>query len=341
MTTIFGDRWKIGDCIGEGGQAHAFIVTDIKGDSSVQYVLKRLKNLKRLDRFKREIEAVRNLNHPYILRLIDFDIDAPKPYLVTEYCLGGSLEKAKPIWNNSPIKALELFQQICEGVLVAHSHGIIHRDIKPSNIYLRNLEGPAVIGDFGICYIEQNGERITLTEEAIGPRLFMAPELEGGRVENITPKCDIYSLGKVLYWLLSNGKMLPREKHREVEYDLKGKNDGTLLGWNNIYMEHINRILDVTIVADPEKRRNADNLLILIRKATRLISKEFTPIDKELPRPCTYCGQGVYREIPISSIYSGLHLIDIEKWQVFICNACGHVQFFHIDKSHNIEWWKT
>jgi len=199
MATIFGDRWEIVENIGEGGQAHAFIVRDVKGDGPTVYVLKRLKNLERLERFKREIEAVRNLNHPNIVRLIDFDVDAPKPYLVTEYCSGGSLDKAEPFWKKSPVIALELFQQICEGVGFAHSQGVIHRDIKPSNIYLRNADGPAVIGDFGICYIEQNGERLTLTEEAVGPRIFMAPELEGGRLEDISKKSDTYSLGKVLY----------------------------------------------------------------------------------------------------------------------------------------------
>ncbi len=278
MTNIYGDRWEKQESIGEGGQAQVFLVRDCKGDSSAKYVLKRLKNIERLERFKREIEAVRNLNHTNIVRLIDFDIDGPKPYLVTEYCSGGSLDKAKPYWNTSPVIALELFAQICDGVSFAHAYGIIHRDIKPSNIYLRDEDGPPVIGDFGICYIEDNGERLTLTEEAVGPRIFMAPELEGGRAENITKKCDSYSLGKVLYWLLSGGKMLPREKHREIEYDLKGHNDDSLLGWDNIYMEHINRILDLTIVADPHKRRNVENIKILTRQATRLVRKEYTPI---------------------------------------------------------------
>ena len=256
MATIFGERWEIVGNLGEGGQAHIFIVKDVKGDSTTKYVLKRLKNLGRLERFKREIEAVRNINHPNIVRLIDFDVDASKPYLVTEYCSGSSLDNAEPFWKKSPVIALELFQQICSGVSFAHSQGIIHRDIKPSNIYLREAEGPAVIGDFGICYVEQNGERLTLTEEAVGPRIFMAPELEGGRVENITNKCDVYSLGKVLYWLLSGGVMLPREKHREIEYDLKRQNYDALLGWTNIYMEHVNRVLDLMVIAEPEKRRS-------------------------------------------------------------------------------------
>jgi serine/threonine protein kinase len=65
---------------------------------------------------------------------------------------------------------------------------IIHRDLKPANILLRSSGGPPVVADFGLCYIE-DGERHTLTEEAIGPRLFIAPELEDGRTSDsdITP----------------------------------------------------------------------------------------------------------------------------------------------------------
>jgi serine/threonine protein kinase len=213
-------------------------------------------------------------------------------------------------------------------------------EIKPSNIYLRNEDGPPVIGDFGICYIEDNGERLTLTEEAVGPRIFMAPELEGGRAENITKKCDSYSLGKVLYWLLSGGKMLPRESHREIEYDLKRRNDASPLGWDNIYMEHINRILDLAIVADPHKRRNVEKIRSRTWQAIRLVRKEFTPIDEGIRQPCVYCGVGVYTEIPMSSIYSGMHLMDIEKWRTYVCDSCGHVQLFRIDKDRSQEWWK-
>lgn len=340
MATIFSERWKIESDLQEGGQAHTFIVRDINNDDPTHYVLKRLKNINRLERFAQEIEAVSNLDHPNIVKLIDFDLSAKKPYLVTEYCSGGSLDEADPFWSKSPIKALELFMQICEGIIFAHSHGVIHRDIKPSNIYLRNEKGPAVIGDFGICYIEKNGKRLTLTDEAVGPRIFMAPELEGGRADNITSKSDIYSLGKVLYWLLSDGTMLPREKHREVYYDLKGKNDDTLLGWNNIYLEHINRVLDLMIHPEPEKRRRAANIGMLIRHASTLIQKEYNPIADELRQLCKYCGQGYYIDTPASSFYSGIHFTDIENWRVLTCNYCGHVQLFRKDKSYNQEWWK-
>jgi len=178
MGKIFGDRWEIMKSLPEGGQAHTFIVVDTKGNKEIQYALKRLKNINRIERFKKEIEAIRNIQHENVLRLIDFDLEAEKPYLVTEYCSGKSLSQAEAFWEDSPIEALKLFKQICLGVQISHFNNepIIHRDLKPDNIFLRTKQGPAVVGDFGLCYFE-NGSRITLTEEGVGSRFFMAPEL--------------------------------------------------------------------------------------------------------------------------------------------------------------------
>ncbi len=342
MAQIYGERWKVKESLGEGGQAHTFLVTDENGGDEILYVLKRLKNINRIERFKREIEVVRNLSHANILQLIDFNLSADKPYFVTEFCSGGNLTQTKPFWYNSPVRALELFQQICEGVVYAHHQGIVHRDLKPENIFLRSAEGPAVVGDFGICYVEEDGIRLTLTEEAVGPRLFIAPELEDGRFSEISSKSDIYSLGKILYWLLSGGKVFSREKHRLAEWDLKGKNFDSPLGWNNIYMEHVNRLLDLMIVDDPEKRREAKNILILARRVTKLVEKEFNPIAKDIPQPCKYCGQGIY-ELRANDSMSvrnfGFQSVGNPDWRIYVCNMCGNIQAFRLDMVDRKDWW--
>lgn len=126
MAKKYGERWIVLKSLREGGQAHTFIVADSRGSGDEQYVLKRLKNPNRVSRFKNEIEAIRNLSHDNILRLIDFDLEADKPYLVTEFCKGGSLAETKRFWQNSPVQALRLFQDICAGVSYAHNQGIIH-----------------------------------------------------------------------------------------------------------------------------------------------------------------------------------------------------------------------
>lgn len=73
MGQVYGDRWEVNKSLGEGGQAHTYLVTDTRGDSEILYVLKRLKNIDRIEHFKREIESVQNLSHENIVRLIDFN----------------------------------------------------------------------------------------------------------------------------------------------------------------------------------------------------------------------------------------------------------------------------
>ncbi len=339
---VYGNRWENVGSLGEGGQARTFLVKDLKGSGDARYVLKCLKNNERIGRFKHEVEAVRNLSHENIVRLIDFDLETDKPYLVTEYCEGGSLDKAEPYWKDSPIEALKLFQQICRGVAHAHTNKTIHRDLKPQNIFLRTKAGPAVVGDFGICYLEDDGTRLTITEEAVGPRLYMAPELEDGRVEKVSAKSDSYSLGKLLYWLIS-GKIFSREKHREPSLDLKGQNLDSLLGWDNIYLEHVNRLLDLMITPEPEDRRSVDNILILSKTVMKCVQKEFNPVSIHIRQPCIYCGQGYYKSLAddLDEVRAfGLGPGNGTKWRIFACDQCGHVQMFRLDQAARKEWWK-
>lgn len=343
MGKTYGGRWEIVESLGEGGQAHTFLVKDIRGDGAAHYALKRLKNLDRLDRFKREIEVIRNLSHENIVALVDFDLDADRPYLVTEFCEGGNLSEVEPFWQDSPLTALEIFRQICEGVDYAHSYGVIHRDLKPENIFLKSNLGPAVVGDFGICFLEEDGSRVTLTEEAVGPRLFISPELEDGRINDVTVKSDTYSLGKLLYWLLSGGRTFSREKHRERAYDLRIYDDTSPLGWSNIYMEHVNRLLDRMITNDPEDRREVGAIKILLVRTMKLVEKEFTPIVSDAGKPCTYCGRGIYQlkakdNIEVGNF--GFVPVGAPDWRVMVCSECGHVQSFRVDYAKRQEWWK-
>jgi serine/threonine protein kinase len=340
---VYGERWQIQADLPEGGQAHTYRVVDLKGDSETSYALKRLKNVKnvkRLERFHSEVEALRSLTHPNVIRLIDFDFEAQRPYFVSEFCAGGNLEQNLGRFSQDPIQALDLFIQICDGVAAAHHKGIIHRDLKPTNILLRNSDGPPVVADFGICYIE-GGERHTLTEEAVGPRWFMAPELEDGRASDsdITPASDIYSLGKLLYWLISGGKIFSREKHRERSYNLV-----SLFENKDSALEHVNRILDQMIVSQPDQRfQFAFQVAKSVHKAIRLLKHDYRAVSPDIPQLCTYCGEGVYQIIArggdVSVRNFGLNLVGVSDWRIMVCEQCGHVQLFRIDLAKRKDWW--
>jgi len=120
-------------------------------------------------------------------------------------------------------------------------------------------------------------------------------------------------------------------------------NEDSLLGWNNIYMEHVNRLLDLMIVDDPEKRRGMQNILILLRRTKRLVQREFTPITSDIPQPCLYCGQGTYviRATSNTDVSNfGFRAVGDPNWRVLVCNKCGHVQSFRIDLAEKNDWWK-
>jgi serine/threonine protein kinase len=235
---------------------------------------------------------------------------------------------------------LNLFIEICKGVAAAHDKGIIHRDLKPTNILLRTSEGPPVVADFGICYIE-GGERHTLTEEAVGPRWFMAPELEDGRASDsdISSASDIYSLGKLLYWLISDRKIFSREKHREPQYNLV-----YLYHIQDPALEHVNRILDQMIVYEPDQRfQSIFQVTKSIHTAIRLLTHDYRAVSPDIPQRCTYCGEGVYKVIAkgIDGAVEnfGLRYAGPADWRIMVCDQCGHVQLFRVDLAERKDWW--
>jgi serine/threonine protein kinase len=229
------------------------------------------------------------------------------------------------------IERLRLFASICQGVGHAHENGVIHRDLKPDNIFLRQDRRTPVVGDFGICFIDDDGERVTMIDEAAGPRWFIAPELDDGRAATIKPTSDVYSLGKLLYWIVG-GKKFTREKHREPEYDLtKESQDAAIM--------FIYDILDKTIKLDPSKRlvdahafANEVNLII------RRLLMNAHPINIDAQQHCTYCGIGTYNVLAnkddkkddykdiISRFFGSGHTLP--DWLVFLCDSCGNVQLF-------------
>lgn len=225
-------------------------------------------------------------------------------------------------------EVLHLFQQICSGVAAAHAKGIVHRDLKPDNIFLRS-NGSIAVADFGLCYFLDEDERVTFTEEAVGPRWYMAPELEDGRTEHITPRCDVYSLGKVLYWMLA-GRIFSREKHRDPQYYLAkdSRNSADYL---------VYELLDRTIVAEPSQRiANATELSQEVATLRRRVATGAHAIGKSVPQPCSYCGLGMYRVIAdkersMNVRNFGFELVGNPDWIIMACDYCANIQIFRPD----------
>ena len=141
--------------------------------------------------------------------------------------------------------------------------------------------------------------------------------------------------------MLLTGGIFSREKHREQKWDLRGW-DTTSQRWDNIYMEHINRLLDSIIVVDPEERLSIEEVLSISQDVMRLVKKEFTPIAKDILAPCLFCGQGYYRlkaRDLTGARNFGFNLVGAPDWRIMVCDACGHVQAFRIETAKKREWW--
>lgn len=229
MAKRYGGRWETIADAWLGGQV--FRVRDASGELKEEFALKRVPDIKRRERFKREIEAIKRLTdrdtqavHPNIISLIDHSAledtaDAEKQFLVMPIAQGGDLSGPGrlALYRDSIDSVLQVARQLASALGAAHQAGIIHRDVKPKNILFTGNGHETWLSDFGICLIRE-APRITETPEVMGPRAFMAPELEDGGQLDVTPAADIYSLGKVIYFMLSGGVTVPRERLHEPQF---------------------------------------------------------------------------------------------------------------------------
>lgn len=338
-------KWRILKSLSEGGQAHTFLACEIGDSTRRLHVLKRLKNVARIGRFANEVEAGLKLDHPNVAKVLDYRIDAEPAYLVTEYYPGGELTAAA-LEKNGLLERLQVFLGICSGVGHAHDHGITHRDLKPSNILLKK-DGAPVVSDFGICFLSDEGERVTVTEEVVGPLHYVAPELEDGRVDVVGPQSDVYSLGKLLYWILT-GHIFSREKHREEKFNLTRN-------YTDVGYYFVNQLLDKMIVSDPTQRlRDAGAVEQEVGAMMERIEKGKHVIDRDAPQPCNYCGVGSYQIVADfdpdgghrlgfdeTSVQNfGLNLVGSPVFLIMACDHCGNCQLFRPDLGKNPAIWR-
>ncbi|MFL6200607.1 MAG: serine/threonine protein kinase [Thermoanaerobaculia bacterium] len=342
-------RWVIKRSLSQGGQAHTYLVFDPNEGEDNLYVLKRFLNPNRLQRFENEVKAALKLEHPNLIRQIDFDLSGEKPFIVTEYCPGGTLEDADfKSW--STLDLLQLFRAICQGVAYAHNNRVIHRDLKPANIFLKRDGRTPVVGDFGICFFLDNGERVTLTDEAVGARKYTAPELEDGRTDLIGAQADVYSLGKILYRLMA-GRIFDREKHRDPTWNLTGE-QVDLPDYKRAELAFVNELLDHSVVQDLGRRfSDANHFRANLDRAIFRIQRHAHTLDLKEPQICNFCGLGQYKDVGNSMLGDepygydeverfGIRHVDGAKWLILWCNYCGHVETFRIDTIRDKSVWR-
>ncbi|HEY5533731.1 MAG TPA: protein kinase [Ignavibacteria bacterium] len=203
MIGRFINNYRIIDKIGEGGMSEVYLA-----EHKYLHKYNALKKLKLqdktiIDKFIKEAQILYNLNHKFIVKVGDcFDFE-DSLYIVMEYVEGEPLnEYISKRERISEDKAIEIFKKILYGIDYAHSLNIIHRDLKPSNIIIDKNENPKIL-DFGIAKIVKAGigSGTTSTSIFMGSPAYMSPEQY--KNEKIDLRTDIYSLGMVLYEMVT------------------------------------------------------------------------------------------------------------------------------------------
>src|SRR3954471_12524396 len=209
---VLADRYELEELVGTGGMSSVYRAHDRLLDRQV--ALKILHQQYSFDeeyveRFRREARAVAALSHPNIVTVIDRGEHDGRQFIVFEYVDGENLKRLIERRGPAPVStALELAMEIARALSFAHQQGLVHRDVKPQNVLL-NGDGRAKVTDFGIARSLDVQHGMTQTGTVLGTSDYIAPEqAQGQRVDEHT---DVYSLGGVLYELLTSEVPFPGE----------------------------------------------------------------------------------------------------------------------------------
>jgi tRNA A-37 threonylcarbamoyl transferase component Bud32 len=200
-------RYRILRKLGQGAMAAVYLAHDSQLDRLVALKAPQFTaedGPEARQRFFREARAAAAIEHPNICPVYDVGEVHGAPYLAMAYLQGQSLAQLlDPPAALPPRRAADLVRKLALALQEAHEHGVVHRDLKPSNVMI-NQRGEPVIVDFGLARRVRPGDvRLTQIGQPVGTPAYMSPEQVVGATELMGPGCDVYSLGVILYQLLT------------------------------------------------------------------------------------------------------------------------------------------
>ncbi|HEX7086738.1 MAG TPA: protein kinase [Vicinamibacterales bacterium] len=217
MQTI--GRYEIAEKLGEGGMGTVYKAYDplLARVVAVKVISGQLDSQpEQRERFFREARAAAQLSHPNIITIYDLGEQDGKPFLAMEYLVGRDLDaRMHAPEGMSLARKVEIAMAICQGLAHAHASGVVHRDIKPANVFLAN-DGAVKLLDFGLARLITS--ELTRSNMMLGTLNYMAPEQL--RAERTDHRADIFSLGVVLYELLSGKKPFQGDSFASTMYKI-------------------------------------------------------------------------------------------------------------------------
>jgi len=291
--STFAGRYQVIEELGKGGMGTVYKVYDkeIKEKIALKLLNPEVAaDEKTIERFRNELKLARKIGHRNVCRMYDLSKEEGTPYITMEYVAGENLKSMIGMMGQlSTGKAIAIADQICAGLGEAHRLGVVHRDLKPQNIMI-DKEGNARIMDFGIARTVK-GKGITGSGVMIGTPDYMSPEQ--AEVKDVDQRSDIYSLGVILYEMVTG--MLPFEGETPLAVAMKHKSEVPQdpRKVNPQIPEVLSRVILRCLEKDKEKRY----------QSARELRSELEGIEKGIPtteRVIPKVRPGTSREITVT-----------------------------------------
>jgi len=266
-------------------------------------------------RMARELGALEKLRHPSVVRVFETSPDGK--WFVMEYFSRGTLNGHLGRFCGDALGALRAFRPLVEAVSQLHKNGYVHRDIKPANVFVAD-DGHLVLGDFGLVIDPSAADaRLTDTYENVGSRDWMPGWAMGMRMDEVKPNFDVFSLGKLLWSMVSGKGFLRLWYFNEPEYP---QFDLERVFPENPDVRWVTRILKKCIVQhETDCLKSAGDLLALVDEMIRALEFGGQVLRKENAAVrCRVCGIGL---CPVTIPYGAQQM-------TLYCDNCGHVLIF-------------
>lgn len=269
---VLSNRYRLEEFLGGGGMADVYRATDIllNRPVAVKILHAQFKNDKEfISKFHHEAQAAARLSHANIVNIFDVGIMGDAHYIVMEYVPGCTLKEKIKREGKLPVNtALQIAIDIAKALAHAHENGLVHCDVKPHNI-LMTTDGTAKIADFGIASAVTEST-MTYTGNVVGSVHYFSPEQAKGA--HITPKSDVYSLGVVLFEMLTGE--LPFRGDTPVSIAMKHINDEppALRSLNTNIPPLVESVVMRMMSKNPDDRPTAADLVQELTEALQLTS---------------------------------------------------------------------
>jgi WD40 repeat protein/tRNA A-37 threonylcarbamoyl transferase component Bud32 len=255
-------RFKILDAAGAGAFGKVYRARDPQLDRIVAIKVPRTGNLttdEEVDRFVREGQNAAQLRHRGIVSVFDVDFHDDLPFVVSEFVAGLTLSDRLRISRPSARDSAQICAQVADALDYAHEHGIVHRDVKPSNILIDEDGSPRIM-DFGIAKRDTGEVTMTMEGQILGTPAYMSPEQADGRSHDVDGRSDVYSVGVILYEMLT-GERPFRGNHRMLIHQTLHDEPKLPRSINDKVPPDLETITMKAMSKEPEKRyETADSL---------------------------------------------------------------------------------